>query len=206
VGVNLAIDHLVLCSPTLADGDAELDERISTSSIEGGRHPGFGTENRISPLGDNYLEILSVADPVEAASNAFGRWATERSTTPLTVDAVCLRTSDLDSLCIRLGLEPTAMSRVRPDGVELNWRVAGVDRAVVDGLPFFIQWAVPDELLPGRSAVGYPVGDVALIEVVISGDMTILSAWVGDVPNLRLKSGPRAIRATFSTPSGEVSL
>ena len=36
---------------------------MSLSTVEGGRHDGLGTHNRIVPLGGGYLELMAVHDP-----------------------------------------------------------------------------------------------------------------------------------------------
>jgi hypothetical protein len=43
-----------------------MEGRYGLASIEGGRHPGWGTANRIIPLGDAYIELVTVVDDEEA--------------------------------------------------------------------------------------------------------------------------------------------
>ncbi|MFQ5524566.1 MAG: VOC family protein, partial [Acidimicrobiia bacterium] len=176
-------------------------------SVPGGRHPGHGTANRIIPLGDNYLELVSVVDPEEAAASGFGSWvAAGRERFP-TLDALCLRSDDLGSVCDRLGLEPFAMGRKRPDGIELHWRLAGLEKALAEGLPFFMQWDVPPQLLPGRTPVSHPSGSVRISEVVVSGDVERLAAWVGDASGLTLVEGPlRIVGVTIEGSGSELKL
>ena len=52
----------------------ELQARCGLASVEGGRHPDWGTANRIVPLGTSYLELVAVVDPAAAARSSFGRW------------------------------------------------------------------------------------------------------------------------------------
>ena len=63
------------------------------------------------------------------------------------------------------GLEVTAMSRLKPDGTRLSWRIAGFDQMLEAGRPFFIEWD-DTNLHPGRSDVN---GDAHIQSVVISG-------------------------------------
>jgi hypothetical protein len=42
--------------------------------VAGGRHPGWGTANRIVPLGNTYLEVVAAVDAAEADGSPFGRW------------------------------------------------------------------------------------------------------------------------------------
>ena len=46
----------------LAAAAREIEARHGLASIEGGRHPGWGTANRIVPLGSSYLELVAVID------------------------------------------------------------------------------------------------------------------------------------------------
>ena len=52
---------------------AQIERELGLAAVPGGRHTGLGTHNRIVPLGGGYLELLAVADPVEAAGSDFGR-------------------------------------------------------------------------------------------------------------------------------------
>ena len=200
------VDHLILKARDLESGSAFLAEHLGVASLEGGRHSGFGTHNAIVPLGGAYLEILAVYDAQEAASNVFGRWALSRPKETITIDAVVLRTADLDSVCRRNGLQPVAMSRIRPDGAQLSWRLAGLDRAIADGLPAFIQWDVEDHLLPGASTVTHPGGDVALRSVEISGDAKRLEDWIGAAEGVSISEGPVGYSATFDTANGRIAI
>ena len=51
----------------------ELQARWGLASVEGGRHPDWGTANRIVPLGASYLELVAVVDQQAAAGSSFGR-------------------------------------------------------------------------------------------------------------------------------------
>ena len=174
----MRIDHVLL---TAAPGFERLP---------GGRHPGMGTANEIVPLGDTYLELMRIVDEDEAAHSLFGRLAAARSG----FLGFCVGTDDLDAVCARLGLEAFAASRVRPDGVELRWRLAGVAEAVAEpGRPFFIEWDVPPEAHPGRS--GPPQGELVAVESPAD-----LRDWLGgaELPILRGPGGA-AVRRPGST-------
>ena len=41
-------------------------------SVAGGAHEGVGTHNRLVPLGADYVELLAIADPDEAAASPLG--------------------------------------------------------------------------------------------------------------------------------------
>lgn len=204
--MSLAVDHLVLCVRDLDEAVEEL-EGMGLASLPGGRHQGHGTANRIVPLGDAYLELVTVVDAADAVSSPFGSWVSGKAREGLAIDAVCLRTHDLDELCRQLGLESKAMSRTRPDGVELRWRLAGLEEALTRSLPFFIEWGVPDELLPGASLVSHPAGSVALGRVLMLGDAEALGFWVGGADQVAVEPGEKADNlAELITPTGVVAI
>jgi Glyoxalase-like domain len=174
------LDHVLIAVDDLAAADAELRATHGVASVEGGRHPGWGTANRIVPLGDSYLELVAVVDAAEAAGDPFGRWVAESRG----AFAWAVRTDDLEAAARRLGLEVGAGSRARPDGSTLRWRSAGVDRAAAEPLlPFLIQWD-PGTVLPGQAPIEHPRGTAALQEVRLRGDASRLAEWLGphDLP------------------------
>lgn len=73
-GMELHLDHVLVAVPDLNAAGREIEVRHGLSSIEGGRHPAWGTANRIVPLGDSYLELVAVVDAAMAAESVFGRW------------------------------------------------------------------------------------------------------------------------------------
>jgi hypothetical protein len=57
--VALELDHILIAVADLAAAGHEIEERHGLASIEGGRHPGWGTANRIVPLGDAYNVLVA---------------------------------------------------------------------------------------------------------------------------------------------------
>lgn len=174
------IDHVVLAVRDLDAAAERLLRDHGLGSVPGGRHPAWGTVNRIVPLGDDYLELVAVEDPSVARATRFGR-AIER----LSADgdrwyAVCLADDDLEGTAARLGLSVSAGVRTRPDGTELRWRSAGVDADREDWLPFFIAWDVPPADHPGRAQAAHRVPVDGIDRVELAGDPERLRAWVGD--------------------------
>lgn len=204
----LAVDHVLLAVDDLAAGGRLLEERFGLASLEGGRHPGLGTANRIVPLGDTYLELIAVVDGDAAAANPFARWVAEvarREPQPL---GWAVRTDDLDSVARRLGLTAERGSRARPDGTVVRWRLAGVERAVDEpALPFFIEWE-PGMPLPGRAPAAHAAGAARLSRLGLSGDRERLEAWLG--PHelaVEVAPGPPALVAvSIATRDGEIRL
>src|SRR5712691_3218109 len=72
--VALELDHVPIAVADLAAAAREIEARHGLASIPGGRHPGWGTANRIVPLGEAYLELVAIVDEAEAAQSPFGRW------------------------------------------------------------------------------------------------------------------------------------
>ena len=147
------------------------------ASVAGGRHPGWGTANRIVPLGDTYLELVAAVDAAEAAGSPFGRWvAAAPSGRPL---GWAVRTQGLDVIAGRLGLAVTTGSRRREDGQVLRWRLAGMEQAVADpALPFFIEWGEGTPL-PGRAEADHQDGPWRIDQVQLTGDADRLEKWLG---------------------------
>jgi Glyoxalase-like domain len=166
----------------VADLDAaarEFEARHGLASVEGGRHPGWGTANRIVPLGENYLELIAVVDPAEAAGSAFGSWVAAAATPSGTPLGWAVRTDDLDGVAGRLGLTVAANSRKSASGQTLRWRLAGVEQAVAEpSLPIFVEWGEGTPH-PGRAAVEHPAGGARLARLELSGDAERLERWLG---------------------------
>jgi Glyoxalase-like domain len=70
----LELDHVLIAVADLNGAARDLESRHGLASVERGRHAGWGTANRIVPLGETYLELITVVDEAEAAASAFGRW------------------------------------------------------------------------------------------------------------------------------------
>jgi hypothetical protein len=191
------IDHVVRAVPDLDRAATRLLDRYGLASIPGGRHPGWGTGNRLIPLGNAYLELISVVDPAEAEQTAFGQRMLERFARGEQWFAVCLADDYLDATATRLDLAIEFGSRVLPDGDVVRWRSAGLDDPKREPwLPFFIEWDVPPDLHPGRAAVTHRVAATGIAWIELAGDSSTLSDWLGDanVP-LNVVEGTPGIRA-----------
>jgi hypothetical protein len=187
----LWFDHVIMTVRDLDQAAERLLETHGLQSFPGGRHVGLGTGNRIVPLGDSYLELMAVVDPVEAKDSVLARWVEEQTAKGDRIAAWILRTDDVDAVAGRLGLTAEPMSRVRPDGIELAWRLAGLEVAMSTGLPFFIQWDIDPDLHPGRAG-GADGPGISWVEV--GGDAEVLAQWLG--PNdldVRGVDGPQGI-------------
>lgn len=196
----LAFDHVVLPVSDLARAVADLHERLGLVALPGGRHPGFGTANRIVPLGGAYLEPVAVVDPVVAAGHPFGSFVARYAG----LDArLCLRTGDLDAVAARLGLDPVTGSRIRPDGGEISWRTVGMAQAFgPEALPFFISWDGPGH--PGDARAPHRMTVAGIVRVELGGDPDVIARWLGPHDlDLRVVDGPPGVlRVVIGTAEG----
>src|SRR5918994_6149300 len=75
--VALELDHVLIAVVDLAEAARAIEARHGLASLEGGRHPSWGTANRIVPLGGAYLELVAIVDEAEAARSPFGGWVAQ---------------------------------------------------------------------------------------------------------------------------------
>ena len=203
----LALDHAVYVVSDLDEAAIRFREDLGLDSVPGGRHPGWGTANRIVPLGHGYLELIAVVDPVEAAASDLGRAVLRRVADGDGWWTFALATDDLDTVAASNGLEVRSGSRERPDGSVLRWRMAGIDDPRREPwLPFFLSWDVPEELHPGRQRAGHGTRAGGLDWVEVGGDAARLDTWLGgrEVP-IRVVEGDGALLAVgVGTADGEL--
>ena len=206
---GLELDHVLIAVTDLDEAAAELEARHGLASTVGGRHPGWGTANRIVPLGDTYLELVAVVDESEVGGSAFGPWVAAGAGPGLGRPlGWAVRTTNLDELAGRLGLTVIAGSRAHPDGGTVRWRAAGGEQAVAEpAFPFFLEWAA-GTVLPGRAPAAHRAGAVALTGLRLTGDAARLAHWLGrhELP-LSVAPGPPAVAAVvLRCDAGEIVL
>ena len=174
-------------------------------SIEGGRHPGWGTANRIVPLGKSYLELVAVVDEDEAARSDFGHWVAAVEAGPSSRPfGWAVRTSDLDEVAHRLGRPIGGGSRVTPEGRMLRWRTAALEQSAAQpSLPFFIEWA-EGSTFPGCAAVTHPAGAIE----IATGHVDQLSQWLGrhELPICVREGRPSVERVVLKGSGTEIVL
>jgi hypothetical protein len=185
-----------------------IEERHGLASLGGGRHPGWGTANRIVPLGDTYLELVAVIDEAEAARSTFGRWVMQASARLVVPMGWAVRTDGLDDVARRLDLTVSAGSRAAPNGRLLRWRLAGLEHAAAEpSLPFFIEWA-PGTPFPGRGRATHRTGSVKLARLQLAGDPGRLAEWLGDhtLPIAVREGVPALTSIVLTGPAGDIVL
>jgi Glyoxalase-like domain len=205
---GLELDHVLIAVSDLGAAGRELEARHGLASIDGGRHPGWGTANRIVPLADAYLELVAVVDDAEAGQSTFGRWVARAAPAPAMLFGWAVRTDDLDQVARRLGLEVAAGSRATRGGRLLEWRMAGVAQAAAEpSFPFFIEWGQSTPL-PGRTALTHRTAGARIAELNLEGDADRLAAWLGRhrLPITVRPGTPRLRSVVLTVTAGEIVL
>lgn len=204
-----ALDHLVVAGTDLSAVVAWWTATSGHQPTAGGAHPGFGTKNALVGLGEAYLELVG-PDPAQSQPDQprpFGIDGMPDNSIRLVTWA--LSVDDLDAAVeamaasdVRFG-PPTSMSRAKPDGMVLTWRLALPDG--FDGvMPFLIEWADdgehPSASLPDGCAVDRVVGR--------HPDGALLAAGLEaiDAPCTVETADHAGLSATLTTPKGTVEL
>jgi hypothetical protein len=199
------IDHAIVGARDIEAVSDRLWERHGLASLPGGRHHGWGTHNRIVPLGGPYLEIIGVADENEALRDPMGRWLLAHTATGDPLMGWCCETPDIERLSRRLGLALERGGRERPDGSRLSWRVAGRDTAL-GARPFFIAWDEPS-MRPGLLSAPHAVEVHGISRVEVGAGPEELEGWVeDDVPVRPLGDGGGLRAIVIASSSGEIRL
>ena len=204
------IDHFVIAAPDLDEAVSWFGELTGITPSAGGAHPGIGTRNALVALGERtYIEVIAPDpdQPDPAMSRPFG---IDDLTAPR-LTGFAVSPDDIDDAVARLRTEAgidlgsvSSMSRLRPDGVELAWRltrsVAAPDGPVI---PFLIDWG--DSPHPAATAAaGCSVASLAVRTpdaASVTAALTILGL---DVPVA--EAAEPDIQLTLDTPNGTVAL
>ncbi len=178
---SLEIDHVIVAVRDLDAAAAEFLNAHGLRSVEGGRHLGHGTANRLIPLAGSYIELMTVVDAGAARESSLGRrvldWV-DRGDRPA---ALCLRTGSIADVASRLERKPHHMTRRNSDGTVLAWRLVGLDDMLgEEALPFFIEWDIAPGQHPAEIEVDHPAGAAEITKVVLGGDTARITGWVDD--------------------------
>jgi hypothetical protein len=206
---RLRIDHVIYAVGDLDIAAARFADELGLGSVAGGNHPGWGTANRIVPLGQDYVELIGVVDRAEAAASAFGRGVMEAVAGGDRPMGWAVATDDLQSVASRLDLEVVRGSRTLPDGSTLSWRLAGVAHAMVTGgFPFFIEWDGPPDVHPGAAGADHRCEPRGIAWIELAAEEQSLRAWLGDggLP-VHITEGPQGLGAVgISSAKGDIVL
>ena len=127
----LRLDHLVIAVADPEAAAAELERTVGLACTGGGRHPMWGTYNRLAWLGDTYVELIGLFDRSLAPGGPVSRAvlaALDAGRTGLVSYAIATDDAAADATRLRaagspIG-EPEARSRTRPDGEVVTWHAA----------------------------------------------------------------------------------
>lgn len=162
------LDHLVYAGPSLLDAVDEIERLTGVRAAPGGRHTTTGTANALIALtvegapGRRYLEIIGPDVDTGRVASEIPTFGISGLAAPR-LAGFALHPEDLDATVERLrglGADPgdvEPLGRVRPDGVQLSWRLTRRAGNAWDGLPFLIDWQ--DSPHPG-------LGDLPQLELV----------------------------------------
>jgi hypothetical protein len=204
----IRVDHAIYAVDDLDAAASALFEREGLASVPGGRHEGWGTANRIVPLGDSYLELIAVVDEQEAEGSDFGSAVLKGLAEERSLIGWVAATDDIDAVAKRLDLDVERKSRETAGGAELRWRVAGIAEALESGaLPFFVQWDMEPELHPGAAGVEHETDPQGIAWIEVAGERERVRDWLGEDPDLPLKieDGKPGLRAVaIATAGGEI--
>jgi hypothetical protein len=207
--VTLRIDHVVYAVRDLRAAAERFRRELGLDSVAGGRHPAWGTANRIVPFGDDYVELICVTDATAATASTFGRGVLERAALGDGWLTWCAATDELDAVAARLGLAVTDGVRERPDGSVLRWRSAGLeDERREPWMPFFIEWGAPPGSHPGRARAGHGVRPRGIVWVEVGGDAGRLRAWLGgdEIPIRAVDGRPGMHAVGVAIADGELAI
>ena len=210
----VAVDHLVVAAASLDDGVAWCEATLGVTPGSGGRHPLFGTHNRLLKIASDaypqaYFEIIAIDPeaPVPARPRWFGLDGLDLSAGPRLIHVVG-RSPMLDMHrwgLITVGLkpgDPVKAGRDTPEG-PLSWQILVREDGQLNcggALPTLIQW---DDRHP---ADAMPDLGVVLKSLALNG----VPDRARDVLRMRgvqvsSAAGP-ALQAVLSTPRGDVTL
>jgi Glyoxalase-like domain len=193
--VELALDHVIVAVPDLAQAAAALERTVGLRASRGGRHPTLGTENMLVPLGGAYLEILAVADAGLAGSNEFGRAVLDVREAGPQFTGWVLRTGAIEDAAAQWESQVVSLSRDMPTGAQIRWRMAGLENARDRTRPLLIEWE-DERTSPSFADPAHPVGPVALQHVEIGDPARLLGTWLPHIDHVRLTaSGPAGVHA-----------
>ncbi|QNP69476.1 VOC family protein [Streptomyces roseirectus] len=197
------LDHLVFATPQLDATIEEFTRRTGVVPAPGGAHVGLGTRNHLVGLGGRvYLEIIGPdpdqtgrdgADPSGLGGIDRARavtWAIEPPDLDLAVATARARGYDPGDI--------HPMSRRRPDGTLLAWRVTERSAGLV---PFLIDWGTSAH----PSASGLPLTPLLSLTATAPDPAALHPLLAALDAELQLSEGPPGISFTLDTPKGPVT-
>ena len=206
------IDHLVYAAPNLAHASANIADLFGATPTPGGSHVGRGTSNELLALGGaTYLEVIG-PDPAQPEPDGGRQFGIDRLPAPALV-AWCVRPArPLEEVVAEArdaGVDfggVTAMSRRRPDGSLLEWRLTfpQLDGPFGCALPFLIDWGTS----PHPTDTLSTAAQLARLDITHDDPRLLRTALdiIGAREDVEIILGAPALAATIETQRGVVIL
>ena len=204
----IAFDHLVVAGPDLEELVRLVSTTTGVRSVPGGPHVGLGTTNELIGVGPtSYVELIG-PDRGQPDPNGPRPFGIDQLSEPRLV-TWALAVSDMDvalgsvrKMGINLG-QPSPMSRLRPDGVMLSWRLTIPPPEDFAGvMPFLICW---DEGTP-HPASSLPA-DLTVSELLLSHPQPEpIQSAIGVLTGSRLEvaGGEPGLSVILGGPGGQI--
>jgi len=154
-------DHFIVLVNDL-NAASETYRRLGFDARAGGEHPVFGSHNALVALAEGtYLELVAFKDAALAAKTFWGAGVAKLRAGEgfggyvLASNDLASDAAQVKQRALNIG-EPSAGSRVRPDGQRVAWHIALFDNSPVGLLPFLIQDDTPHQLRiePAKEGMG----------------------------------------------------
>lgn len=197
----MRLDHLAIVAASLEDGVAWAEDRLGVVLGAGGKHPRYGTHNRLLGLEDGlYLEVIA-PDPDGASKGP--RWfGLDHVESPPRLGNWICEPSDFEG-ALRHGMQSVPMARGN-----LRWDMGVPPNGSLPlggAYPTVLRWHT--DTPPGKSL---PQSGCAMLKLTVQHPDAVAierDVGVGLDPRVRfVESADIRLSATFKTPKGEVTL
>lgn len=211
---NLRIDHVSFAVRDETAAAARLRDLAGLEAAERWSFEGSGLANRMATFSPHAIELLTIDDPGQAATQPLGMWLAELTKDGDRPGMWVVATDDIDAVGARLGVTTTSGGARDASGTEHTWRMAGVLEALAVSpfLPWFISYDGDEPARREAATAGsiHENGPHALSWIELAGDESALTKWLGSANigiDIRFVEGPPGIKAFgITTGSGEVEL
>lgn len=205
------LDHIIFASPDLDEGVSHIKGLTGAEAAFGGPHIGLGSRNALLTFDDTtYFEVIA-SDPDQPEPKRPRPFGLDDTTT-MHLAGWAIHPSpgepveDVVELMKTLGTDPgpiSSMSRKKPDGDEISWRLTSGDVAFKAGgsLPFIIDWGSTP-----TPALSQPKMGELVSLTVTHPDAQIRSIVSGLDVGVEVAEGPQGLSAIIQTSQGQVEL
>ncbi len=207
--MTTSLDHLVVAGTDLSALVAWWASQSGSHPAVGGSHVGLGTKNALVGLGSSYLELVG-PDPDQDEPDQprpFGIDDLPEHSIRFTTFALGVRDLDealdtMQAVGVKFS-QARPMSRAKPDGSILSWRLAmptGYDGV----MPFLIEWGPGAEHPSNSLSGGCEV--VSIGGQHPEGELLAAALEAIDAPCTIDVDARPGLTAELSTPKGSVEL